>query len=219
MILSEHKEVYQRLLHELDMQTEKMTSKVNEIHREGTSCDETAFEGRIEAKVVAGAAAVAGGSAVVGFAANPVTWIGAAGYALLAGAGGAAAGHGAVHSVATYCEAKHDEELGREKGALAKEMEDGLLKRLAEFAGTMAALAGFFEDLLGQVESLRSAADRADAVRKHYLKIRNKASILHSSASKFIAAVPTVQSQLKQIPSDPRVDNVVIEIFGRTHLK
>lgn len=231
-IICEQEEVYQALLDELDKQMSNMKKRVEKMHREANEMrneakqvEAYAKQGRIEAKALGTAAVgvgVAAGVGIAAIAAGPATLIGAAGYGMLVGGGGVSSYIGLRMSGEAYFDAKNQEylgrgtdALGRDYDALAHKMETGLLQRLTEFAGTMAVLTGFFTNLHTELESFKCAADKAGKARAHFIKIRNKATNLHGSASRFIAAVPAVQSQMQSIPANPKLDGVVIEILDR----
>lgn len=206
--IQDQKQMYQRLLNEIDAKTIEMEKMAKDVSREA----------KIKvAKTVAVGGVVLGGLGLCALAANPVTWVGAAVFALLYGGGAAIAGSSQEFAYEVYSDAKNIEKSGKELGALAVRL-DGLLEELMNFTRTITCLAGFFANLLSEVKSLQDAVERAEPnvktrAKAHYIKIRNKARLLHQAASSFIAAVPMVQIQLRSIPCNPEADALVIEYF------
>jgi len=219
--IQDQKQMYQTLLNEIDAKTIEMEKMAKDVSREAKIKENHAFEQRIVAKTVAAGVAaggvVLGGLGMCAIAANPVTWVGAAGFALLYGGGVAIAGSSQEFAYVVYSDAKNNEKSGKELGALVVRL-DGLLEKLMNFTRTITCLAGFFANLLCEVKSLQDAVERAEPnvktrAKAHYIKIRNKARLLHQAASSFIAAVPMVQIQLRSIPCNPEFDALVIEYF------
>jgi len=216
--IQDQKQMYKTLLNEIDAKTIEMEKMAKDVSREAKIKEKIAFAQRIVAKTVGvGGWVMLGGLGTCVLAANPVTLVGAAGYALLYGGGVVIAGSSHEFAYEVYSDAKNIEKSGKELGALVVRL-DGLLEKLMNFTRTITCLAGFFANLLSEVKSLQDAVERAEPnvktrAKAHYIKIRNKARLLHQVASSFIAAVPMVQIQLRSIPCNPEFDALVIEYF------
>jgi len=105
--IQDQKQMYKTLLNEIDAKTIEMEKMAKDVSREAKIKEKIAFAQRIVAKTVGvGGWVMLGGLGTCVLAANPVTLVGAAGYALLYGGGVVIAGSSHEFAYEVYSDAK-----------------------------------------------------------------------------------------------------------------